>query len=571
MQKFSFLSRICKKVVEAPPVFVFLSFIYPSVYLIRINSHIYTVKQIIVTFLFIFLFSLIAMVIVGVLANLLSRILVFVKKYFRKKGKSSNLVPKLYGACIGATGTIILLILLHSANRELIPAIHNVLWLPIYILAALVVGGITYRLKLTLFNMILCLLILTNGVLWVVHRFEPDSIYLDTRLFEQSVLFKNKPNVYLVILESYASLDMREQIYGIDNEYIKNELIKRNYAIYKTYSNYPSSLESVTSIFMMRHHYFKPSRGIADGAYRNIIGGENNNPVINIFLNNGYWVDYRKFDPYFYQLSSAVHSKQVRPLLEPIAVFDRLIAFLNVILNNLEINTEIFKKLLWCPEKILGLPIETVDRMVATNSGKPVFTVLYGGATHTPISILQYPDVIRQLPGASKMPFWKLNQINNYWITTYKNLVTKSDAALIELIHGIHEKTPDAVVVLIGDHGPNFNKGRFEGTDDNLNDNIIANGINPSELTRDYFEVFMAVKWPKENKMTHGYFSHVNLFRHIFASLANNPSILDSRVSDDSYLMVRKNFRLGKMRHYVTVKDGKLLDRWEPFTIPVAQ
>jgi len=210
--------------------------------------------------------------------------------------------------------------------------------------------------------------------------------------------------------------------------------------------------------------------------------------------------------------------------------------------------------------------------MVAMNSGKPVFTVLYrNDATHSPFFIEHYPDAISQLPGASKMPFWKLNQINNYWITTYKNAVTKSDAALIEMINGIHEKDPDAVVVLIGDHGPHFNKNRFEGTDDNLNDNIIANGINPLELTRDYFEVFMAVKWPKESKMAHGYFSHVNLFRQIFASLANNPSILDSRVSDDSYLMARKNFRLGKMRHYVTVKDGKLLDRWEPFTIPVAQ
>jgi hypothetical protein len=317
---------------------------------------------------------------------------------------------------------------------------------------------------------------------------------------------------------------------------------------------------------MMQHHYFKPSRGIADGAYRNIIGGEINNPVIKIFLNNGYLIDYSGFHPYFYQPSPNVHTQQVRPLLQPVEVFDRLIAFLNVVIKRFSLDTTPFKALLWLPERIFGMPVETVGSASIQNSGKPVFYVSYAGATHTPISLLQYPDKIRKLPGANKMPLWQLNHINNYWINTYKSVIVQSDKDLIDLIRSIDEKDPNAVVVLIGDHGPNLNSGRSEGKEDDLNKNMLVNGIQPSELTRDCFEVFMAIKWSRGTEISPEYFSHVNLFRHVFAALTRDRVILKTQVPNDSFIIARKHFRFGKNQLYLTVQDGKVLDRWLPFT-----
>jgi hypothetical protein len=98
---------------------------------------------------------------------------------------------------------------------------------------------------------------------------------------------------------------------------------------------------------------------------------------------------------------------------------------------------------------------------------------------------------------------------------------------LIKLVQEIGDKDPSALVVLIGDHGPNFNKGCFMGSHADLNVNIEANGMSPRVLTQDYFEVFMAIKWPKGIEIDHGQFSHVNLFRHIFAAMSKVASILE--------------------------------------------
>lgn len=548
-----------------PSLFVLLSFIYPFVYLVEINSHIYRKEQLLVASVFMLLFSLIATFLITVTARYAVKIFLFILQHFYPKLAMDVIYRKLNRACLGSAGTVILLVLLHSANRELIPVIHNVLWVPLYLLAAIFVGIITYFYKPRLLNIILFVLILFNGAFGVINGLKGDT-EIGAIKIDQNIVFKEKPNVYLVILESYASLEMREQIYGIDNKPLVNELSKRNYTAYKTYTNYPSSLPSVSSIFMMQHHYFKPSRGIADGAYRNIIGGEIKNPVIKIFLNNGYLIDYSGFHPYFYQPSANVHTQQVRPLLQPVEVFDRLIAFLNVVMKRFYLDTAPFKTLLWMPERIFGMPIETVGDTIKENIGKPVFYVIYAGANHPPNSLLDYPDEIRKFPGANKMPSWKLNQINNYWIDTYKSLVMQSDKDLIDLIRSIDEKDPSAVVVLIGDHGPHFNGGRWEGKENDLNKNIFVNGIQPSELTRDCFEVFMAVKWPRGTEISPEYFSHVNLFRHVFAALTRDRAILKTQVPNDCFIMARKHFRFGKNQLYLTVQDGKVLDLWLPFT-----
>lgn len=564
-------AQILKTIIGSPLLFIMLSFIYPAVYLIEINSHIYTLDQIVVTLIFIFLVSLIATLIAGVSAHHFVTIILPVAKYFGLKENLSTVSSKLYRALLGSLGTLILLVLLHSANRELIPIIHNVLWALPYLMVSSAIGILTYRYQLRLFNFILSVLIVTNGAWGILHGFTGDSINLDTRVMEQNIVFKQKPNVYMVILESYASLDIRKQIYGINNESLTRELNRENYVTYKTYANYGKSLASVASVFMMRHHYYRPSRGIADGAYRDIIGGGNNNPVINIFLNNGYRVDYNKFDPYFYHPSSSVDTQQVQPLLQPIEVFTGLLKFSKKLLKYFSLPKEFFQSVVWLPEIILERPIKMVANATTKNKGKPVFSLLYDGATHSHNYFFQYPREIRSVPGARRMPLWKLNEINNYWITTYKNIIAQSDAALIELVRGIGEKDPDAVVILIGDHGPWLNRNRWMGEEKDLNKNMLGNGIQPAELTRDLFEVFMAIKWPKGTEKKHEYFSHVNLFRHIFADLTEDHTILKSQVANDSFISATKKPYLGKVGIYITVKDGRLLDRWVPFSVSVSQ
>ncbi len=562
--------QIVKDILGSPRLFVILSILYPSVYLIGINSHMYTTEQIAVTFVFIFAVSLIITLSMGIFMHYFAKLILGTVKHLGF-ASAGTVFPSLYRALLGGAGTLILLVLLHTANRVLVPLFHDVIWGLLYLILSFGVGVLTYRYHLRMLNFVLIILIAANSAWGLLHGFAVESINHATKEMEQNIVFKQKPNVYLVILESYASLPSREKTYGINNHPLMRELNQKDYVTYRTFANYHTSLASVASLFMMRHHYYKLSRGDADGYYRHIIGGGSNNPVINIFLNNGYRVDYNGFSPSLYHPSPRIETQLVLPLLKPLEVFGKLFKFLNRILKHFSLDTAFFRSLLGLPETILKKPVKTSENTSTQNDGRPVFSAIYAGARHSPRFLISYPHEIRGLPSAQRLPLWKLNQMDDYWIKTYKNVIAQSDVALIEMVRCIDEKDPDAIVILAGDHGPWLQRDRWMGGHEDLNKNMLENGIQPAEVTTNIFEVFMAVKWPRGFDRTDEYFTHVNLFRYVFAALTKDHAIIKSRVADDSFMSTRRHPYIGVIRTYLTVNDGKILDRWVPFTIPVSQ
>ena len=442
--------RRMRKLMGSPLLFIVLSFLYPAVYLLELNSHIYTTDQIIVTLIFVFLMSVITASVGGIFVSYLVKVSLLVAKKIGLKTDLISVSSKLYRALLGGFGTFILLVLLHSAIRELIPVLRSASWAVLYLLVSLGLSILTFRHQINLFNFILCVLIAVNCALGIVHSFRSESLNFDAPKKQLNVVFKQKPNVYLMILESYASLDIRKEIYDIDNGPFIRELNEKNYDIYKIYSCYGDTLSSVASIFLMDHHYYKLSRGLADGGgYRKIIGGVRDNRVINILLNNGYRIDYNKFPSSLFHPSSVVNTQEIQPLLQPIEVFGGLFIFSKRILNYSLWTTKFFQSLLWLPEKIRGKLPKPVENDKTENDERPVFTVSYAGATHTAASFFDYPPEIGGLPGAHQMPLWKLNRADNYWISNYKNNVAKSDAALIESIAILPAKTTAAAVATL--------------------------------------------------------------------------------------------------------------------------
>ena len=559
-----------KKIMGSPLLFIVISFFYPTVYLLQINSHIYTVAQIIVTLIFVLLVAVVTALIAGISIRYFVRATLLVAKKLGLKIDIISVFSKLYCSVLGGIGTIILLVLLLSVFREII--LQNALLVLVYLIIALGISFITYRFGVRFLNFSLCMLIVFNCALLVLDGFMGKSLNIDIPKMQQEVVFKQKPNVYFVVLESYASLDIRKEIYGIDNEPLIRELNEKNYDIYKTYANYGYTLSSLASTFLMDHHYYKLSVGLADGGgYRKIIGGVADNRVMNIFLSNGYRIEYNEFPTRLYLPSSVVRTQEIRPLLQPIELFSGLIVVLN---SYYPWFTKFYQSLLWLPEKITGKLTRPAEDGHIKNDRTPLFSVIYSGAFHTPISFLNFPPEISRLPAADNMPLWQLNHLNNYWIAKYKSLVAKSDKALIEFVRGVTEKDPEAIVILCGDHGTYFNRNRWLGEKNDPNENMLENGIEPAEVTRDIFEIFMAIKWPSGAKTPHEYFSSVNLFRQVIAVLTEDPSINKTHVSNDSFIDITKNKKTSFIKNasiYRTVKDGKILDRWQPFTPPVTQ
>jgi hypothetical protein len=507
-----------------------------------------------------FIIFLIATFILSIAIYYIVKIIILISKYLEISIDDEH-SSKLYRALLGGLGTLFFTLLFHKTNVEIMPMFSTFHWIAIYFIISIFIAMLTYRYNAKLLNIILGILIIVNIAVIFLQTLKYNSTTQTAKNIEQNIIFKQKPNVYLVILESYAGLNNREIIYSINNDSLKKELYNKRYTTYKTYANYITTLPSVASIFMMNHHYYKLSRGNEDGYYRHIIGGAKGNNVINTFLSNGYRIDFKRMSPYIYIPSTSIETDLHVPLLQPIEVISGFLNLPNRSFGVFSYNIRLNNKLIYLSEFILNMLIKK-EIVPSRNDLRPVFHVIYAGAQHCPNSINLYPRDIKALDDAKKMPLWKLNRINNYWVKTYKQIVAQSDNSLITLIRKIDEEDPEAVVVLIGDHGPLLNRYSWMGADKDLNENMLENGFQPSEVTSDLFEVFLAIKWPKNIAFVDNYISHVNLFRFIFAAMASDPSLIKSRVSDDSFILTKNNQFWGYNKVYLTIKAGKVLDRW---------
>lgn len=555
--------------MASPLLFIVLSFLYPTLYLLEVNSYIYTTHQIIATLVFVLLVAAITTLTAGIFVRYIVILTLFIINKCGYKPDIIGVSSKLFRAILCGTGTIILLVLLHTSIRGLIPSLRTSLMGTLYLLISFGISFIFYKNKLIRINFIFGVLIVFNGALLVFYSLIDNTNPIGTTVNVQNLVFKQKPNVYLVVLESYASMDVRKEIYGINNEPLLLELNEDKYDLYKTYSNYGSSLPSISSVFLMDHHYYRSLRGFDDGGeYRKIIGGVIDNPVLKIFLNNGYQIDYSKFNSSLYHPSATICSMKPQSLLQPLELFGGFFVFTDAIIHRPIRTTKFFQTLFFLPEQLLGSLLKTSDRATQSSSTRPVFSLIYAGAGHSPSSLMEYPPEISNMPDADKLPLWKLNRIDNYWVTKYRDLVAKSDVALIKFIADLNVKDPKAIVILLGDHGTYFNRDRWCGEKEDPNKNILKNDMKPIDVTRDLFEVFMAIKWPMGLDKPNEYFSYVNLFRYVFAALSKDSTILKTQVSNDSFMpIVNRNKLSSNFDVYRTVKNGIPLDRWEPFVV----
>lgn len=98
------------------------------------------------------------------------------------------------------------------------------------------------------------------------------------------------PNVYYIILDSYANSKVLEKVYGFDNSEFLSELSARGFYVSRnSYSNYPTTLTSLPSSLNMEHITpLAEESGAASPNPRLLHMLWNNNKVINIFKSYNY-------------------------------------------------------------------------------------------------------------------------------------------------------------------------------------------------------------------------------------------------------------------------------------------
>jgi hypothetical protein len=516
------------RVIESPAAFVVLAFLYPVIFLFQQNSHLYQPSQIVATF--------VCLVLVAVC---LAAIVSWLVRPLRPAGQRAAMV---------AVGAAVLLTLLYSpisaVVRDRMVLVSGYL---IVIGAAAVLG---YLRDVRVANAILIVLCLFNGGVAVVRAIGGMAVTAGAAAGagtagRAAVTFERTPNVYLVVLESYNSLEVRERTYGIDNAPLLKALAQQGFTLYdRVYANYWATVFSLSPVFSTHQHYYENSVDIADGGrHRKVIGGVVDNPVLETFAANGYAIDYTRFNSALYHPGPLLDRYEPQPLLQPMELLSGVYSAVYRLTTWDMWHSPAFQAVLFLPNTLFspgagnGPPIA---------DGRPVFSLIYTGAEHA----------------------GEDNAVDEVWVPRYRSIVAKSDPVLIELLTEVHQTDPGALVVLLGDHGGWRTRDRWMGDSSDPNVNLRAHGVSAADATRDLFEVLMAVKWPK-GAVPPGRFSPVNLFREVFASLAGDPAIRDARVPDDSFAYVFLSKSLTETpRVYRTVKDGQLLDRWEPFTVP---
>ncbi|MDO6598285.1 hypothetical protein Q4512_15280 [Oceanihabitans sp. 2_MG-2023] len=317
---------------------------------------------------------------------------------------------------------------------------------------------------------------------------QPDTI--------EEVLFKKRPNVYIIQPDGYANFaELNKSNYNYDNSKFESFLVENNFKLYPNYrSNYSSTLSSNSSMFSMKHHYFHEPKPGMNELYnaRDIIVGKN--PVISIFKKNNYKTLLLLEKPYLllnrpeieYDYSNLIN-KEVSYLSKGNVIVRDLVKDLETsIISNAKTNNFYF--------------IEKI---------KPGHIANYkSGSKGADIGRLNYLKELEE---------------SNVWLKQTIDIITKNDS--------------NSLIVVVADHGG------FVGMDYTSQSKVKQ---TERDLVYTIFTSALAIKWPNQapnfdDKLK----TNVNLFRILFAYLSENEQYLEHLQEDKSYTIIEKKAPFG--------------------------
>ena len=231
-----------------------------------------------------------------------------------------------------------------------------------------------------------------------------------------------------------------------------------------TYSNYWGTWDSMLSVFLADHHYYDMMAGVFDSRIgRWIMNGTTFNPVLSVLKDNGYKVQYIEATDYL--VKNQGNLDYVYPdVSEPVYIGLRV--FNNPLLDRLPSVKVTGAK----PNTLIGY-VNTMtevlfNRLQQTIKGRtPWFTYIH------------FP-----LPAHAGGPFRSLRS----WEDVYRENTRKANAHMLPTIDRILAIDPDALIIIMGDHGSYRYSEAWEGAN-NPNDAFKVNGLDSDVMTRRLF------------------------------------------------------------------------------------
>ena len=328
----------------------------------------------------------------------------------------------------------------------------------------------------------------------------------------EAVLFKSKPNIYMIQPDGYIGLsEIGQGNYKKENKAFNTFLLDNNFKTYPNYrSNYYSTLSSNSALFSMKHHYYNRTAQVGSELLmaRDVIISDN--PVLSILKNNGY-------------STSLLLENSYLIASRPKMGYD----FSNIDYSDLSIVSSDF-------EFKKNLVQDLRSAFIENKDGQHFYFIERIIPGH--IATLKSSSEGKELE--RKKYLSRLDEANTW---------------LMDMVNLINSKDSDALIIIVSDHGG------FVGYDySGQSHEKPKNRANTFSM----FSSLLAIKWPKNsNEYNENIQSSVNLFRTVFSVLSEDKSLLQSAQSDASYLTVDEGAVLG-IYEVIDEKNTAVFKEW---------
>ena len=309
---------------------------------------------------------------------------------------------------------------------------------------------------------------------------QPDNIV--------EVQFKKKPNVYLIQPDGYVNFsELKRGFYNVKENKLERFLKEQSFTLYPNFrSNYASTLTSNSSLFTMKHHYYVNTSNFTEMLdARTIIMG--NNPVLEIFKNNGYTNYFLAERPYLL-------------VNKPKVGFDRsnyTNKDLSFITTGLEDRKDVMEPLRISLEEQQDTPMFQ-------------FIELFDPGH---ITVTERKSQGMQLE--REMWLDKLDAANSQVIT---------------LVSLLRDKDPDAIIIIVADHGG------FVGLE------YMHQAYQKTQNRDKLYSIFganLAIYWPEGPPVHNDQINTtVNVFRNLISYLSDDTGWLAHLENDSSYIPI---------------------------------
>ena len=324
-------------------------------------------------------------------------------------------------------------------------------------------------------------------------------------LFEDDTSLKHKPNVYLLLFDSYSSREGLKAI-GLHVEHkFLNYLDNKDFTVYHNFfTNLQNTRFAMCTYFNMSVGYGnKTFYEVATRDMQRILAGKSR--AFGIFKYNGYATKIIitnltrfGFDVKNYLLGDLCHADSCFDIKGDGQLLDYFAIFNNIVFHN--------KPKTSYPDALTEKNyIDALRKIVSDTRRKFVY-----GHVNRP----------------EHAPLGKGICNEDYEIEKYAQRLEQANSLITRSIDIIEEDDPNAIIILASDHGPYI-----------LNHCSNSIPLLTREEVAERQGAFLAIRWSKDydGRYDKDIKSSANLFRYIFSYLAGHEKLLANKPDDDAF------------------------------------